>query len=79
MLAVALIVTRDMEQHGLAASLKKVFPEVEFSVQKVDSFTSAKVTWPELTEPASSETAGNLRRKTDSRVPRGSMSGFGSS
>jgi hypothetical protein len=45
-LAVALIVTRDMEQHGLAASLKKVFPEVEFSVQKVDSFTSAKVTWP---------------------------------
>jgi hypothetical protein len=44
--AVALIVTGDMEQYGLARSLLSAFPETDFSVQRVDGFTSAKVMWP---------------------------------
>jgi hypothetical protein len=44
--AIALIVTGDMEKHGLARSLQKAFPEANFSVQKVDGFTSTKVSWP---------------------------------
>lgn len=53
MVAVALIVTGDMEQYGLARSLKKVFPQVDFSVQKVDGFTSTKVLWPPPKAPRS--------------------------
>jgi hypothetical protein len=44
--AVALIVTGDMEQYGLAPSLTRIFPQVDFSVQRVDGFTSTKVLWP---------------------------------
>lgn len=43
---IALIVTGDMEQRVLGASLQRVFPTAEFSTQKVDSFTSARVAWP---------------------------------
>ena len=46
MLAVDLIVTGDMEHQGLAAALAPVFPGAEFSAQKVDCFTSNKVSWP---------------------------------
>src|SRR5260370_2353615 len=35
-----------MEHHGLAASLKRVFPLADFFVQRVDGFTSGKVFWP---------------------------------
>jgi hypothetical protein len=44
--AVALIVTGEMERVALDGSLKKAFPQVDFSVQMVGGFTSAKVTWP---------------------------------
>ncbi len=46
MVAVALIVTGDMEQYGLPQSLGRVFPDTEFTVQRVDGFTSTKVMWP---------------------------------
>jgi hypothetical protein len=40
---VALIVTGDMEQYGLGRALQKDFPQVSFTVQKVDCFTSANL------------------------------------
>jgi hypothetical protein len=43
---ITMIVTGDMERRGLASSLKKVFHQADFSIQKVDSFTSTKVLWP---------------------------------
>lgn len=47
MVAVALIVTGEMEKRGLAPALQRAFPEAEFlEPQKVDCFTSAKVLWP---------------------------------
>lgn len=47
MATIALIVTGDMERLALAESLRRVFPEAEFlESQKVDSFTSAQVSWP---------------------------------
>src|SRR4051812_37462552 len=35
-----------MEQYGLDRSLKRIFPEADFTVQRVDGFTSTKVLWP---------------------------------
>ncbi len=46
MATVALIVTGKMEHYGLADSLGRVFPKVEFSAQMVDGFTTTKVIWP---------------------------------
>jgi hypothetical protein len=41
---VALLVTGEMERRGLAASLQRVFPEVDFHVEmKLDGFTTGRV------------------------------------